>query len=159
MFEDAADGAGADGHGALAKFLGDGLGGGVGVEEAVSNDLTDDFGGSAGGFLGTSRCAVKSGGSAFLKGVEELEVALFGKAVLTRGGGGSEAETLALDEHEEFVGDFVAGVESESPLIAAEGVGGRIELEHGRVSRTAKWAAVDQPSLERRMRGAAPKVK
>jgi len=109
LVENALDAAVAEGHAALADFLDDDLGGGIGIEEKVANDLSDDFVGSAIVGFGPPLLVLEAVGAALLKTAQELKVALSGVVVLSGGPRGSQAFTLALQEHGQFQGDFIIG--------------------------------------------------
>src|SRR5207248_665539 len=109
-------------------------GGGVGVEEAVANDLADGFVGAAGGAFGAAALALQGGGAVGEKGAAELEVALLAEAELLSGGVGAEALALALDEHKELACDLVGGGDGERTGGADELLELGIEVEHGRAS-------------------------
>ena len=105
--DDAFDAANADAVACLLEFLGDDFDGSLWIEKAMTDDLADDhfgaaiMGGRAAGFV------FESDGSMSLEGVEELEIALLGEAVLERGLGGADAFALAFEKHGEFEGDFI----------------------------------------------------
>jgi hypothetical protein len=128
--DDAFDAAGTDDPAGLAELLGDDIGGGVRVEEAVADDLADDFVGTAVEAFGTAFLAEEGGGAAVGERLAELEVALFTEAELACGGGGAEALALAFDEHGEFAGDLVVGVEGERASSADEELTLEIDVEH-----------------------------
>src|SRR5713226_2943418 len=107
LLKDATDSAGADGRAGLANLLSDDVGRGVGVEEAVADDLLSNIRGAPCGCLGSGFATEQSGATALLKGGEELVIALLGVAVLGGGGSGAEAFTFALDEHGEFAENLV----------------------------------------------------
>ena len=131
MGDDAFDAAGTDGPAGLAEFLGDDIGGGVGVEEAVADDLADDFIGAAVEAFGAAFLAEQGGGAAVGERLAELEVALLAQAELACGGGGAEALALAFDEHREFAGDLVVGPEGAGAGGADEELLLEIGVEHG----------------------------
>src|SRR5216683_608209 len=129
--DDAFDAARTDDPAGLAELLGDDVGGGVGVEEAVADDLADDFVGAAVEAFGAAFLAEQGGGAAVGERLAELEVALFTEAELARGGGGAEALALAFDEHGEFAGDLVVWAEGEGAGGADEELLLQIDVEHG----------------------------
>jgi hypothetical protein len=128
--DDAFDAAATDDPAGLAELLGDDIGGGVGVEEAIANDLADDFVGTAVEAFGAAFLAFQGGGAAVGECLAELEVALLTEAELARGGGGAEALALAFDEHGEFAGDLVVGAEGEGAGGADEELTLEIDVEH-----------------------------
>jgi hypothetical protein len=107
--DDAIDGAFADAEVTLAEFLGDDFGAGFGIEEAVADDLTDEFLRAAViGFraaLGTEQRRA----AFFKKERAKLEVALAAEAKLGGGTVNALGAAFALDEHGELRGDFVVG--------------------------------------------------
>jgi hypothetical protein len=109
FLDDPLDAACADRHVALADLLGDHLGGGVGVEEAVSDHLSDDFLGTSIVGSGPPLFVSETGAPLFVEPAQQLEVTLLGVAVLAGGLGGPEALTLALEKHGQFQDDFVVG--------------------------------------------------
>jgi hypothetical protein len=128
--DDAFDAAGANDPTGLAEFLGDDVSGGFGIEEAMANDLADDFVGAAVVAFGSAGLAAEGGGAERGEGVSELEIALFAEAELACGLEGSEALALALDEHGEFAGDFVVGEDGEGTSGTKQLLELQIEGEH-----------------------------
>ena len=112
----------ADAEVALAKFLGDDFGAGFRIEEAVADDLADEFlGATVVGFR--APFGAKEGLSSFMKKQgSELEVTLTAETEL--GGGAVNALTAAftLDEHGEFKGDFIVIGNGQGAEIALEPV-------------------------------------
>src|SRR5216683_2622456 len=129
--DDAFDAARTDDPAGLAELLGDDVGGGVGVEEAVADDLADDFVGAAVATFGAAFLAEQGGAAAVGERLAELEVALLREAELACGGGGAEALAFAFDEHGEFAGDLVVGAEGEGAGGADEEQLLEIDVEHG----------------------------
>jgi len=111
--DDAFDAAGAEGTAGLAELLGDDLGGGLGVEEAVADDLAHGLVGVAGGAFGAAAVVLQGRGAVGEEGAADLEVTLLAEAKLLGGGEGSESLALALDEHGEVAGDLVGGGDGE----------------------------------------------
>src|SRR5207302_4145978 len=100
----------------LAQLLGDDVGRGVGVEEAVADDLADDFLGAHRGALGPAFLAPQRRRPPLVEALEELVIARPAEAVLGGGGGAAEAFALSLDEHEEsFRGLIVRGDKQRAP--------------------------------------------
>jgi len=116
--DDAIDGPLADGEVTLTKFLRDDLGAGIGVEEAVADDLADHFLGASVGRFGAAFGTEESPPALGEKKRAELEVT---RAAVTEFGGGTVntlATALALDQHGELAGDFIVfgmGREPEAP--------------------------------------------
>jgi hypothetical protein len=105
--DDAFDATGADGEAALAEFLGDDGGGGVGIEEALANDLANRFIGTTGTGLGSAFVAQEGDGTALEVSGAELEITLLAEAEFGGSRLGAKSFEFAFQEHEEFVGDFV----------------------------------------------------
>jgi hypothetical protein len=83
----------------LFEFLSDDLRTGVGIQEAVADDLAYNFIGAAVIGFGSRGFAVQSQCALLFKQVEQLEIAGFGVAEFGGGGRGAQALTLALEEH------------------------------------------------------------
>jgi hypothetical protein len=132
MGDDAFDAAGADGPAGLTEFWGDDGRGGLGIEEAMANDLANDFVGAAGGTLGAAFVAVQGQGAAVGEGLAELEVALFAEAEFAGGLDGAKAFARAFEEHGEFAGDFVVGRHGQGAGGADELLEFEVEVSHGR---------------------------
>ena len=130
LFDDPFDAADGDGPTSLSEFLGDDGGGGLGIEEAVANDLADDFVGAAVRAFGAAFFAEQGQGTALGEGLTELEVALFREAELEGGLQRSEAEAFPFAEHGEFTGDFIIGGHRECAVGTEELVGGGVEVDH-----------------------------
>jgi hypothetical protein len=139
LFDDAFDAAGADGQACLAEFLGDDVGGSLGVEEAVANDLADDFVGTAVVGFGAAFLAEQGLSALGLEEVSELEVALLGEAVLGGGLGGPEPLAIALHEHGQLAGDFVVFGDGEGAGVADEGMAIEVEGEHRSTWGPKEW--------------------
>lgn len=76
LVKHAFDAAGADGPARLAHFLGDDGRGGFGVEEAMANDLADQFTGTAVVTFGAAFLTDQGGSSFGDKELAELEVSV-----------------------------------------------------------------------------------
>jgi hypothetical protein len=94
LVQDATDAAGTDGRAGLADLLGDDLGRGVGIEEAVANDFAGNLRGAAGRRRGARLVAEQGKAPALAEGGEELVIALPGVAEL--GGGGPGGPAVAI---------------------------------------------------------------
>jgi len=105
--DDAVDGAFTDAEVTLAKFLRDDFGAGFRIQEAVTDDLTDDFLGTSVLGFGAAFRAEESWAALFQKQRAELEVAL--TAITKFGGGAVNAlrAAFALDEHGELPRDLI----------------------------------------------------
>jgi hypothetical protein len=93
----------------LAKFLCNDLGGGVGVEEAVTQDLADDFFGAAIVGFGAGSFGLEGGQATLLEVVEQLIITLAAVAVFLGERDDVLFQTLTFYEHEEAVGLEVGG--------------------------------------------------
>ena len=101
MADDPFDRADADGPTRLAKLLCGDVEGGVGVEEAMTDDLADDFITAAVVAFGSPFLADQSEGAAAGEGLAELKVALFAEAELLGRLGGPGLLALDFDKHGE----------------------------------------------------------
>jgi len=107
LSDDAVNGAFTDAEVTLSEFLSDDLGAGFRIQEAVTDNLADEFLGASITGFGATFGAEESKAASLQKKGAELEVALTAKAEL--GGGMLDAlrAAFALDEHGEFAGDFI----------------------------------------------------
>jgi hypothetical protein len=131
VLDDAFDAPGADRQTGLAQFLGDDFGRGLGIEEAVADDLADDFIGAAVVAFGSGRL-VDEGRDALLgKALTQLEVTLLavveGRRRLKR----PKPEALPGDEHGEFAGSHVLGGDCKEPGRTDQPRLLRVEVKHG----------------------------
>jgi hypothetical protein len=141
--DDAFDAARGDGEAGLAEFLGDDVGGGVGVEEAMANDLTHDLVGADMRGFGTGLAELEGLGAMFTKGVEQLIISRFAEPILFGRGRGAEAPALTLIKHEEAREKLIMGRDWEF-AVRTDDAGLWEEELHGRVS----W-----PGVKRQGRG------
>ena len=118
--DDATDGAEADGEVGLLEFLGDDLGGGVGVQEEIAQDLADGLFGAAVVGLGAGFAGQQGHGAALEVGCAQLIVAWAGEAEALSDGGGVGVQAFALDEHEEAWGEEVVGADGQGAGGAGE---------------------------------------
>lgn len=132
LSQDAFDRTGADGVAGLAEFLANDLGGGVGVQEAVADDLLEDLVGAAIMSFGAALLVLEGEGASLGKGAAQLEVALFGEAKPEGSGLGAESSALALIEHDEFGEDGVVGGSGQLASGTGENQGLFGDFEHGR---------------------------
>jgi hypothetical protein len=104
---DAVDGAFTDAEVTLSEFLRDDFGAGFRIQEAVTDDLADEFlGASIIGF--GAAFGAEEGRAAFLqKKGAQLEVTLTAKAEFGGGMVNALRAAFALDQHGEFTGDFI----------------------------------------------------
>ena len=76
-----------------------------------------------------------SPGALDFEGIAELEVTLSGEAELARSGQRSEAIAFALEDHEEFAGDFIVGGDGKGPGVGDEGLSRGVELQRSLVGK------------------------
>ena len=143
--EHALDTAAADGEVGLAQFLGDDLGGGVGVQKAVTQDLTDGLVGTAVIRFGSGFLRLEGRQAAALKGVQDLVIALAAITIFLGDGGDVSVQTLAFDQHEETAGQVVGGINRQGAGWAGELVG--MGLEKQRSIHGARIAWLENMSI------------
>jgi hypothetical protein len=139
LLDDADDTASADRETGLAKFLCEDVERGIRIEEAVANDLANDFVGADIVAFGAWLVAKQSWAALFTKEFEQLEVSLFAEAELLGCLGGPGSLALAFDEHGEAGDDEVIGKDGELSGGADDPVGRHIEL-HGVILRETRGA-------------------
>ena len=130
LLDHAFDAANTDEGTSLGEFLGDDSRRGIGIEEAMADDLTHDFVGAAVIALGTAFFAFQGGGPALAIGLAKLEVALFTEAEVASGLEGPAAVAFAVNEHGEFACHFVVGEDRELASGTEELVFLGIEVQH-----------------------------
>jgi hypothetical protein len=109
LLDDAFHRAGTEGEAGLAELLGDDVDRGVGVEEAVADDLAFQLVGADRGGLGSAPLRQEGQGPSALETIENLIIPLSGQAVFEGGLAGAETFTFALQEHDQARCDLVAG--------------------------------------------------
>jgi hypothetical protein len=114
LFDHPFDAADTDDPTRLVEFLGDDGGSRLGIEEALADDLTNDFVGAAVIALGAAFLAGQSGGPAFAERLAELEVSLFTEAEVAGGLERTTAMAFAVNEHGEFACHLIVGGDRES---------------------------------------------
>jgi hypothetical protein len=107
LSDDPVDGAFTDAEVALSEFLSDDFGAGFRIQEAVTDDLADEFLGASVIGFGTPLGAKQRRAAFFEKKGAELEIALTAKAELGGGMVNALGAAFALDKHGEFAGDFI----------------------------------------------------
>lgn len=122
------DTAQANGEVSLAQLLRDHVGGGLGVQEAIAQDLANGLVGTPIIGFGSGLLGLEGGETAALVGGENLIIALPAIAIFLSKGGDVSRQTLAFDEHEEAVSQFVGGFNGEAAGRAGELVSRGIEL-------------------------------
>jgi hypothetical protein len=119
----------------LTEFLGDDLGRGIRIQEAVAHDLEDNLLGASVIGLGAGLLGLKGLQATLLEVMQELIVSLAAVAVFLCDGGDAVLQALAFQEHEEVVGLLVGGGDGQRAGGAGELVSIGVELEravHGR---------------------------
>jgi len=109
--EDALDRAQADGKMGLAQLLGDDLGRGLRVQEAVPQHLARGLLGAAVVGFGAGLFGQERRQAAGLKGAEELVIALAGITVALGHRTNAGLLALAFDQHKKLVGQLVCGIQ------------------------------------------------
>lgn len=130
----ALDAAQADREVGLTELLGDDLGRGIRIQEAVAHDLGDDLLGASVIGLGAGLLGLKGLQAALLEVLQELVVSLAAIAVFACDGEDALPHTLALGEHEEAVGQEVGGGDGQGAGGAGELVSNGVD-EQGAVHR------------------------
>ena len=107
LLDDAVHASSTDGETSLAELLGDDVDRGVGIEEALPDDLANDLVGADIVAFGAGLVALESCAAMFTVEFEQLKIALFAEVELVGGLGGAEPFALAFDEHGEAGDDEV----------------------------------------------------
>lgn len=123
------DGTEAHREAGLAQLLGDDLHRGIGVQEAVAQDLADRLVGAAVVGFGTGFVGLESGQAALVVGGQQLVVTLAAIAVFLGDLGDVLLEALAFLEHEKAAGQSVAWGNGQGAGWADELVSSKVELE------------------------------
>jgi hypothetical protein len=134
LLDDADDTPRADQEAGLAELLRDDVDRRVGIEEAVTDDLANEFVSADIVAFGAGLVALESCASMFTIEFEQLKISLLGEAELLSGPGGTESFALAFDEHGEAGDDEVIRKNREFSGRADDAVGRHVEL-HGLVLR------------------------
>ena len=113
LFHDAIDAAGADRKAGFAHLLGDDGRGCVGVEEAVTDDLSGDLFGADVVGLRPWLAALQGRGAVVTIEPEQLKIPLHAETVFGCGLSRAQTFALALDEHGEALRDFVVRADGE----------------------------------------------
>ena len=130
LLDHADDTTSADRETGLAKFLCEDVERGVGIEEAVANNLANDLVGADIVALGTWLVAKESWATVFTIEFEQLKISLFAEADFLGRLGGAGALALAFDEHGEAGDDDVIGKNGELSGGTRDPVTRHVEL-HG----------------------------
>ena len=114
----------------LAEFLRDDIDRGVGIEEAMTDDLANELIGADIVVFGAGLVALEPCASMFTIEFEQLKVSLFAEVELFGGLGGAEPFALAFDEHGQAGDDEVVRKNGDFSGGADDAVGRDVEL-HG----------------------------
>jgi hypothetical protein len=139
LLDDANDTTSADRETGLAKLLREDVERGVGIEEAVANDLANDLVGANIVSFGPRLLAKESCAALFTKEFEQLEISLLAEAELFGCLGGTGPLALAFDEHGEPGDDEVIRKDGEFSGGSDDPVGRDVEL-HGLILRERSGA-------------------
>jgi hypothetical protein len=148
LLDDTVHAPGADLEPGLAELLGDDVDRGVGIEKAVTDDLSFELVGADIVVFGAGFVALQSRASMLTIEFEQLKISLFAEAKLLSGFGGAEPFALALDEHGKAGDDEVVRQNRELSGGADDAAGRDVEL-HGLVLR-------QKARREKRVRQLAP---
>jgi hypothetical protein len=134
LLDDADDTTSADREAGLAELLRDDVDRGVGIEEAVTDDLANDFVSADIVAFGAGLVALEASDSMFTIKFEQLKISLFAEVELLSGLGGTEPFTLAFNEHGQARDDEVIRKNGKFSGWADDAVGRHVEL-HGLILR------------------------
>jgi hypothetical protein len=134
LLDDADDTTSADREAGLAELLGDDVDRGIRIEEAVTDDLANDFVGADVIAFGAGLVALKSQASLLPIEFEQLKISLFAEIELLSGLGGTEPFALAFNEHGQAGDDEVIRTNGKLSGGSDDAVGRQVEL-HGLVLR------------------------
>jgi hypothetical protein len=107
LFDDPYDTPNADRKSGLAEFLRDDLDRGVGIEEAVADNLANDLVGADIVAFGSGLVTLEPHATMFTIEFKQLKISLFAKAELFGGLGGTKPFALAFDKHAQAGDDEV----------------------------------------------------
>jgi hypothetical protein len=138
LLDDADDTTSADREAGLAELLRDDVDRGVRIEEAVTDDLTNDFVGADIVAFGAGPLALESCTTRFTIEFEELKISLLAEVELLSGLGGTEPFALAFNEHGQAGDDEVIRKNGELSGGADDAVRRHIKL-HGQVLPEKAW--------------------
>jgi hypothetical protein len=128
LLDDADDTTSADREAGLAELLRDDVDRGVGIEEAVTDDLANEFVGADIVAFGAGLVALESCASMFTIEPEQLKISLLAEVELLSGLGGTEPFALAFNEHGQARDDEVIRKNGEFSGGADDAVGRHFEL-------------------------------
>jgi hypothetical protein len=152
LLDNAVHAPGTDGETSLAEFLGDDVDRGVGIEEAVADDLAFDFVGTDIVVFRAGLVALESGASVFTVEFEQLKISLFAEIELLGSLGGAEPLALAFDEHGQPGDDDVIRKNRDLSGGAEDAAGRDVEL-HGLVLRDRGWGTAKRVEQLAPLRG------
>jgi hypothetical protein len=134
LLDDADDTTSTDREASLAELLRDDVDGGVGIEEAVTDDLANDFVGADIVAFGAGLVASESIASLLTEELEQLKIALLAELELLSGLGGTEPFALAFNQHGQASDDEVVRKNGEFSCGADDAIGRKVKL-HGPILR------------------------
>ena len=138
LLDDADDTPSADLEAGLAELLRDDVDRGVGIEEALTDDLANDLVGADIVAFGARLVALESCTTMFTIELEQLKISLFAEVELLGGLGGAEPFALAFDEHGQPGDDEIVRKNGELSSGTDNAAGRDVEL-HGLVLREKGW--------------------
>jgi hypothetical protein len=107
LLDDALHATGTDEEAGLAELLGDDIDRGIGIEEAVTDDLAFDFVGPDRVAFGATFVRLEGDGPSFVELREQLMITLSGEAILLGGLRTAESSAFSLNDHEQAWGDLI----------------------------------------------------
>jgi hypothetical protein len=131
LVNDTVHGSLADPEVALSEFLSDDFGAGFGIEEAVADDLTNEFLGAPVVGFWTSFGTEESLAAILKKERSDLEVTLAAKAEFSSGTVNPFRAAFAFDEHGQFSGDLIGFGNRKSAGFTLDVFFGKLERNHG----------------------------
>jgi hypothetical protein len=152
LFNDAIDAAGADRIAGLAHLLRDDGGGGIGIEEAVTDDLSRDLFGAHVVGLRPWFAALQGRGALLTIALEQLKIPLHAETVFGCGLSRAQSFALTLNEHGEALGDFVVGEDGELTAWPNDHICAQFNV-HGTILSRGMWYAGEHGALQIEGRG------
>jgi hypothetical protein len=138
LLDDTDDTPSADREASLAELLRDDVDRSVGIEEAVTDDLANEFVRADIVVLGAGLVALESCASLFPIEFEELKIALLAEVELRSGLDGTEPFALAFNKHGEAGDDVVIRKNGKVSGGADDAEGRHVEL-HRLILRERAW--------------------
>jgi hypothetical protein len=114
----------------LAQFLRDDGGGGLGIEEAMADNLTNDLVSPAIVGFGAALLALQGRRAVLEVLVPELKIALLAESILLGGLQRAEFTALALDKHRQSPGNVVVVGDRKGSVRADESCSRKVHGEH-----------------------------